>query len=263
MNYKTLIVEDEPLLSGTLKKKIEHLRPDIIIDDELRTVEDTVKWLKSNPEPAIIFMDIQLADGICFSIFNQADVSNKAIIFTTAYNEYAIEAFDINSVAYLLKPIKIDELRKVFVKLEKISQVMESRLTSVQKIDYSKLAEEVTRQQNKFRKRFLVAKADAYKQIPVEDIAFFMVEDKITIAVTFKNRQHIIDWTLSDLEEELNPDDFLRMNRQFIINLNAIDRVENYFNSKLIVKLIPGLETPERIVVSRDKASTVKNWLDR
>jgi len=263
MNYKALIVEDEPLLSRALRKQIEHLRPDIMIDDELRTVEDTVKWLKNNPEPAIIFMDIQLADGICFSIFNQADVSNKAIIFTTAYNEYAIEAFDINSVAYLLKPIKIDELRKVFVKLEKISQVMESRLTSVQKIDYSKLAEEVTRQQNKFRKRFLVAKADAYKQIPVEDIAFFMVEDKITMAVTFKNRQHIIDWTLSDLEEELNPDDFLRMNRQFIINLNAIDRVENYFNSKLIIKLVPGLKTPERIVVSREKATMVKNWLDR
>ncbi|RCW38872.1 LytTR family DNA-binding domain-containing protein [Marinilabilia salmonicolor] len=263
MNYKALIVEDEPLLSRALRKQIEHLRPDIMIDDELRTVEDTVKWLKNNPEPAIIFMDIQLADGICFSIFNQADVSNKAIIFTTAYNEYAIEAFDINSVAYLLKPIKIDELRKVFIKLEKISQVMESRLTSAQKIDYSKLAEEVTRQQNKFRKRFLVAKADAYKQIPVEDIAFFMVEDKITIAVTFKNRQHIIDWTLSDLEEELNPDDFLRMNRQFIINLNAIERVENYFNSKLIIKLITGLETPERIVVSREKATMVKNWLDR
>lgn len=263
MNYKTLIVEDEPLLSGTLKKKIEHLRPDIIIDDELRTVEDTVKWLKSNPEPALIFMDIQLADGICFSIFDQADASNKAIVFTTAYNEYAIEAFDINSVAYLLKPIKTDDLKKVFAKLDKVSLTIDQQIASSKLIDYSRLAEEVTRHQNRFRKRFLVAKADAYKKIPVEDIAFFMVEDKITLAVTFKNRQHIIDWTLSDLEEELNPDEFLRMNRQFIINLDAIDRVENYFNSKLIIKLIPGLETPERILVSRDKASIVKKWLDR
>ena len=263
MNYKALIVEDEPLLSRALRKQIEHLRPDIMIDDELRTVEDTVKWLKNNPEPAIIFMDIQLADGICFSIFNQADVSNKAIIFTTAYNEYAIEAFDINSVAYLLKPIKTEDLKKVFAKLEKASMAIDQQIASPKLIDYSRLAEEVTRHQNRFRKRFLVAKADAYKQIPVEDIAFFMVEDKITMAVTFKNRQHIIDWTLSDLEEELNPDDFLRMNRQFIINLNAIDRVENYFNSKLIIKLVPGLKTPERIVVSREKATMVKNWLDR
>ncbi|WP_010664854.1 LytR/AlgR family response regulator transcription factor [Marinilabilia salmonicolor] len=263
MNYKTLIVEDEPLLSQALRKQIENLRPDITIDDELRTVEDTVKWLKNNPEPALIFMDIQLADGICFSIFDQVDASNKGIVFTTAYNEYAIEAFDINSVAYLLKPIKTEDLKRVFAKLEKTSMAIGHHIAAAKTIDYSRLAEEVTRHQNKFRKRFLVPKADSYKQIPVEDIAFFMVEEKVTLAVTFKNRQHIIDWTLSDLEEELNPDVFMRMNRQFIINLNAIDRVENYFNSKLIVKLIPGLDTPERIVVSRDKASTVKNWLDR
>ncbi|MGQ1946955.1 LytR/AlgR family response regulator transcription factor [Geofilum sp. OHC36d9] len=262
-NYKALIVEDEPLLSRALRKQIENLRPGIIIDDELRTVEDTVKWLKVNPEPALIFMDIQLADGVCFSIFDQADVSNKAIVFTTAYNEYAIEAFDTNSIAYLLKPIKTEELRGVFTKLEKVTQLVESHLSSPSRIDYFRLAEEITRQQNRFRKRLLVAKADSYKQISVDDIAYFMVENKMTMAITFHNRRHILDWTLAELEEDLNPDEFLRMNRQFIVNLNAIDRVENYFNSKLIIKFIPGLETPERIVVSRERANIVKCWLDR
>ncbi|WP_291862754.1 LytTR family DNA-binding domain-containing protein [Marinilabilia sp.] len=264
MNYKVLIIEDEPLLSAALRKQIENLQPNLIIDDELRTVADTVKWLENNPEPALIFMDIQLADGICFSIFDQADVSNKAIVFTTAYDEYAIEAFDINSVAYLLKPIKTNDLKKVFAKLEKVKKVVDKQIKSSSfNINYSQLAEEVTRQQNKFRKRFLIAKADSYKQIPVEEIAFFMVDEKLTLAVTFEHREHIIDWTLSELEEELKPDDFMRINRQFILNINAIDRLENYFNNKLIVKLISGLETSTRIVVSREKASLVKSWLDQ
>jgi DNA-binding LytR/AlgR family response regulator len=259
MNYKVLIVKDEPLL----KRQIKELQPTLNSDNGLRPAAEKTTWLKNNSYPALIFMDIQLTDGVSFSTLDQTEISKKVRVCKTAYNENAIEAFGINSIACLLNSIRDDELKNVFAKQEKAWMGVDNRLTSPPMIDYSRLAKEVTRQQNKFRKRILVGKASSYRQIPVDSIAYFRVEGKITMAVTFKNRQHIIDWTLSDLQEELNPDDFLRMNRQFIVNLNAIGRVKNYINSKLIIKLIPGLETPERIVVSREKANLVKNWLDR
>ncbi|WP_462318422.1 LytR/AlgR family response regulator transcription factor [Marinilabilia sp.] len=263
MDYKILIVEDEPLLSSALRNKIETIRPEWNIEAELRTVVETVEWIKANPGPALIFMDIQLADGVCFSIFEQADVTNKGIIFTTAYDEYAIEAFDVNSIAYLLKPIKTEALKQVFGKVDKVIEAMNQQFNPSPSIDYLKLAEQVNRLQNKYRKRIMISRSDGYKQIPVEEIAFFSVDEKLTMASTFKQKEHIIDSTLGDLEKELNPEDFLRVNRQFIININAIEKVEHYFGSKLIIKLRPNLNPGRKIIVSRDKASLVKQWLNQ
>ncbi|MDK2840744.1 MAG: hypothetical protein PWQ17_249 [Anaerophaga sp.] len=262
MKYKILIVEDEPLLSAALRKKIEALRPEWTIDNELRTVADTVAWIKAHPEPALIFLDIQLADGICFSIFEQADITNKGIVFTTAYDEYAIRAFDLNSIAYLLKPIKTDDLKQVFSKIDKVMDAFKSFDFSPQ-IDYKKLAEHVLEHQKKYRKRIMVSRSDGYIQLPVEEVAFFSIEEKVTIATSFHQKEHILDSTLGELEEELDPSMFFRANRQFIVNINAIHKVENYFNSKLIIKLHPGLNTPQKIVVSRSKAPLIKEWLDR
>lgn len=263
MDYKILIVEDEPLLSSALRNKIETLRPEWNIEAELRTVADTVDWIKANPGPALIFMDIQLADGVCFSIFEQVDVTNKGIIFTTAYDEYAIEAFDVNSIAYLLKPIKTEALKQVFGKVDKVIEAMNQQFNLSPSIDYLKLAEQVNRLQNKYRKRIMISRSDGYKQIPVEEVAFFSVDEKLTMASTFHQKEHIIDSTLGDLEKELNPEDFLRVNRQFIININAIEKVEHYFGSKLIIKLLPNLKPGRKIIVSRDKASLVKQWLNQ
>ena len=263
MDYKILIVEDEPLLSAALRNKIATLRPEWHIEAELRTVADTVEWIKANPQPALIFMDIQLADGVCFSIFEQVEVTNKGIIFTTAYDEYAIEAFDVNSIAYLLKPIKTEALQQVFTKVDRVIEAMNKQFKTAPSIDYLKLAEEVSKLQNKYRKRIMVSRGDGYKQVPVEDIAFFSVDEKLTLATTFKQKEHIIDTTLGDLEKELNPEAFFRVNRQFIINIDAIEKVEHYFGSKLIIKLLPSLNPVRKIIVSRDKASQVKEWLNQ
>ncbi|SFE80959.1 LytR/AlgR family response regulator transcription factor [Thermophagus xiamenensis] len=262
MNYKILIVEDEPLLSASLRKKIETIKPELEIAGELRTVEDTVAWLKAHPEPAIIFMDIQLADGICFSIFEQVEVTNKGIVFTTAYDEYALEAFEVNSIAYLLKPIKTEALVRVFEKIETIVDVVKPFNRSPE-IDYRELAMQVTQLQNKYRKRILVSRGDGFIQVPVEEIAYFSIEGKVTVATTFKQREHILDSTLSELEEELDPETFFRVNRQFILNVNAIHKVENYFGSRLVIKLLPNINASQKIVVSRNKAGEVKKWLDR
>jgi DNA-binding LytR/AlgR family response regulator len=263
MNYKILIVEDEPLLSASLRKKVKSLRPQWIIDDELRTVADTVAWIKANPGPALIFMDIQLADGICFSIFDQVDVSNKGIIFTTAYDEYAIEAFDVNSIAYLLKPIKKEALEHVFLKVEKIVESFNKQLKLTPAIDYSKLAEQVNKLQNKYRKRIMISRSDGYKQVPIDDIAYFSIEERVVLATTFKGREHIIDATLENLETELDPQRFLRVNRQYIINIDAIEKIENYFGSKLVIKIIAPLQPSKKVIVSRNKASQVKMWLNQ
>ncbi|PWD97967.1 LytR/AlgR family response regulator transcription factor [Marinilabilia rubra] len=263
MDYKILIVEDEPLLSAALRTKVETLRPEWNVEEELRTVADTVDWIKSNPGPALIFMDIQLADGVCFSIFEQVDVTNKGIIFTTAYDEYAIEAFDVNSIAYLLKPIKTDALKQVFQKVDKVIEIMNQQFNLAPSIDYSKLAEEVSNLQNKYRKRMMVSRGDGYKQVPVDEIAFFSVDEKLTQATTFKQKEYIVDVTLGDLEKELNPEVFFRVNRQFIINIDAIEKVEHYFGSKLFIKLLPNLNPARKVIVSRDKASQVKQWLNQ
>ncbi|MGQ1891827.1 LytR/AlgR family response regulator transcription factor [Thermophagus sp. OGC60D27] len=262
MNFKILIVEDEPLLSASLRKKIEILKPEYEIVGELRTVADTVSWINTHPEPALIFMDIQLADGICFSIFEQVEIVNKGIIFTTAYDEYALEAFDVNSIAYLLKPIKTEDLKGVFEKINKIVNAIKPFNRTLE-IDYRKLASQVTQLQNQYRKRIMVSRADGFMQVPVEEVAFFSIEGKVTVATTFKQKEHILDSTLSELEEELNPEMFFRVNRQFILNINAIYKVENYFGSKLIIKLLPNLNPSARIIVSRNKAGGVKKWLDR
>lgn len=264
MKYKILIVEDEPLLSAALRKKIEALRPEWNIDNELRTVADTVEWINTHPEPALIFMDIQLADGICFSIFEQVHITNKGIVFTTAYDKYAIEAFDANSIAYLLKPVKTEDLKKVFKKLEDIRDTISKEfIPDTPPVDYSELAEKVSQAQNKYRKRFRINGSDGFKYVPANDIAFFSVEEKLTMATTFKQKKHIIDSTLSEVEEELDPDVFFRANRQFIVNINAVEKVENYFGNKLVVKLYQPWAPSEKIIVSRTKASSLKQWLDR
>jgi DNA-binding LytR/AlgR family response regulator len=263
MDYKILIVEDEPLLSTSLRQKVESLRPEWVIDDELRTVADTVTWIKAHPQSALIFMDIQLADGICFSIFEQVDVTNKGIIFTTAYDEYAIEAFDINSIAYLLKPIKTEALVQVFSKVEKIIENLNKQFNLTPAIDYLKLAEQVNKLQNKYRKRIMVSRSDGYKQVLVEDIAYFSIEERIVLATTFRQREHIIDTTLETLETELDPQRFFRVNRQYIMNIDAIEKIENYFGSKLVIKVVAPLQPSKKIIVSRNKASQVKIWLNQ
>jgi DNA-binding LytR/AlgR family response regulator len=254
MSMRVIIVEDEihnvRLLQGMLKE----LRPNWEVVTTIESVRGCVEYLKSNPYPDLFFMDIQLSDGICFSIFDQVDITEQ-VIFTTAYDEYAIQAFQVNSVDYLLKPLKTESLKAAIEKFEELY----SKLNQ-ESFDYQELAKLIRSGKKEYRKRLVVAGATSYSKIEVEDVAFFFSESKITNAVTYDGTQHILNQTLEKLEGQLDPSLFFRANRSYILNVGAIRKFENYFGGKLIVKLVQPFK--ETITVSRLKAALFKEWLD-
>ncbi|MGQ1787531.1 MULTISPECIES: LytR/AlgR family response regulator transcription factor [unclassified Saccharicrinis] len=257
MAFNTIIIEDEQFSAQMLESMIRELRPDWNILGIFDSVEDTVNWLQSNEHPQLIFLDIQLADGLSFSIFDKVKVES-GIIFTTAYDEYAVKAFKLNSIDYLLKPVKKESLLESIEKVEKILKRFEEE--NKPDINYAELVKGIKEGKANYRKRFLVSKRDAFFAIPVEDVAYIYFEAKITYVVTFDRKQHIINFTLDKLEEELDPAVFIRANRQAIVNLKAIHSLENHFGGKLVVKLLPQFD--EKFMVSRAKASVFKEWLD-
>ncbi|MCW3807950.1 LytR/AlgR family response regulator transcription factor [Plebeiibacterium marinum] len=257
MAYKYIIVEDEIHSAQMLASMVSELRPDWSNEGMFETVEETVIWLNENEHPNIIFLDIQLADGISFSIFEQVKI-DSAVIFTTAYDEYAVNAFKLNSIDYILKPVKKELLEAAIEKYENVLTLIEGEANA--SIDYKNLLAGLQNGEGTYRKRFLVSKRDAYFSIPVQDIAYIYFESKLTYAVTFDKKEYIINFTLDKLEEELDPSLFIRANRQAIVSLNAIHSLENYFGGKLIVKLLPQFD--QKYVISRAKASVFKNWLD-
>ncbi|HYQ57687.1 MAG TPA: LytTR family DNA-binding domain-containing protein [Draconibacterium sp.] len=255
---KVIIVEDELHNYRLLKGMAEKLRPDWQIVEWFEGVKSTVAWLNSNPAPDLIFMDIQLTDGISFSIFEQADVSSM-VIFTTAYDEYALRAFEVNSIDYLLKPIKEDRLLLAIEKFEHMVSASNEKLGSA--LDYKELLQAITSGEKKYRKRFLISGATSYFKLDVEDIAWFYTENRVTTAVTFKGKEHVIDLTIEKLEEQLDPDLFFRTNRSSIVHINAIRKFENHFGGKLILRLIPPFD--ELITISRLKATEFKEWVGK
>lgn len=253
---RIIIVEDELHNYRLLKGMVEKLRPEWKIVESFESVRSTVSWLKENKPPDLIFMDIQLTDGICFSIFEEVDV-NSMVVFTTAYDEYAIQAFKVNSVDYLLKPIKEDELK---ASIEKFEQITAHVGQSEQTPNYQELLEVIKQGGKKYRKRFLVSGATSFSKIDVNDIAYFYTESRVSFAVTFDKKDHIIDLTMEKLEEQLDPDQFFRANRSVILNSEAVQKFESYFGGKLIVKMVEPFSEP--VTISRLKATSFKNWLD-
>ncbi|MFA9392646.1 MAG: LytR/AlgR family response regulator transcription factor [Prolixibacteraceae bacterium] len=252
-----VIIEDEVHNLRLLQGMLQTMRPDWEVVATFESVKQSVKWLGENPQPELILMDIQLSDGICFSIFEQLEVTS-AIIFTTAFDNYAIRAFKVNSIDYLLKPIKESELEKALLKFE---QQKKNSTDHLKQLDYLEMIKSIRSGQKEFRKRFMISFANKYAKLNTSEIAYFISENKITTAVTFTNEKYIIDFTLERLEEELNPDDFFRTDRKSILNIDAISRFEDYFGGKLVLKL----KTPfnEKITVSRLKASAFKMWIGK
>lgn len=257
MDVKVVIVEDEVHTGAMLKTMVTELRPSWKVLTMLQSVKDTVAWLSSNPHPDIMFMDIELADGSCFEIFNEVEVES-GIVFTTAYHEHALRAFQLNSIHYLLKPIKKDELEQAIVKFEKIVELIQPEAPAA--IDYRTLARAITNSQLSYRRRFLVSKKGAFFSLPVSEVAYIYVDTKVTFVVAFDGKQYSISPSLDKLEPELDPALFFRANRQTIVNLSAIDKFEAYFNGKLALHLKDQLG--EKIIVSRDKAQALKTWMN-
>jgi DNA-binding LytR/AlgR family response regulator len=251
---KVLIIEDEQPNARMLAEMLQNLRSGWEILAILETVKQSVAWLQSHTQPDLILMDIQLSDGICFSIFEQVEVKSS-IIFTTAFDNYAIQAFKVNSIDYLLKPIKESELENALVKLEQFMHPMG------QLVDYTEIMQAIRNGKKEYRKRFLITAGNKYYKLNTSDIACFVSENKVTTAISFTGEHHVVDFSLDRLEDELDPDFYFRADRKTIIHIDLVSRFEDYFGSKLIVKLKSPVN--DKITVSRLKASAFKVWVGK
>lgn len=255
---KILIIEDELPAQRMMEDMLKAMDQSIEVLACLKSVAESVKWFNSHPHPEIVLLDIQLSDGISFDILKQVKVKSM-IIFTTAYDEYAIQAFRVNSLDYLLKPIEKSDLEGAFKKYESYSKRFLRNRN--EQIDYSEILEAMQQTKQEYRKRFLIQSNESFYHLPVKEIAYFYSMEKITFAVTMERREYPIDFSLESLKEQLNPDDFFKVNRNFIVGMGSIKKVNSYFSGKLTLELQPAHR--ERIIIGKDKAAAFKRWLDR
>jgi len=249
---KILIVEDEPVSARRLQAMLAEIEPEATVAGMTDSVTGTVDWLRANGLPDLLLMDIELTDGKSFDVFGQFAVS-APVIFITAYDEYAIRAFKVNSVDYLLKPVKADELRQALHKFR------QWRATSTE-FDAGRmraLLDEV--RGDRFKERFLVKEGDRLVPVAAGDIAWFRTKDKVNYVHTTDGKAFGIDQSLDDVERVLDPRRFFRANRQYIVHANAVRKVHFWFSSKLKVELSP--DPGEEVIVSREKAMAFRNWL--
>jgi len=253
---KILIVEDEALAAKRLKKMVEGISSDYEIVAMTDSIETSVEWLNKNTHPELILMDIELADGQSFEIFKQVEVLS-AIIFTTAYDEYAIKAFKVNSIDYLLKPINNEDLKKSFEKFQALNSV---KSNSTQTTEINQILRALkTKELPIYKTRFLVKQGQKFVSLEISEIAQFYTEDKISFIRTFADQRFVVDYSLDELEELLDPKLFFRANRQYIISPKTLESIHNHFNGKLKVNLKPSVQ--QEVFISRERAADFKAWL--
>ncbi|WP_313384652.1 LytTR family DNA-binding domain-containing protein [Chishuiella sp.] len=249
---KIIIIEDEKPAARLLKRRVEKLGYEIT--EMLHSVEESVSWLESNPHPDLIFMDIQLSDGLSFEIVNQVELSS-AIIFTTAYDEYVLKAFKLNSIDYLLKPVDEEELKFALSKFEKQQQ----SASTLDILEIKKLFT-TTQTEKKYKERFSIKIGTSIKIVETENIECFFSENKASFIHTKENKNYLVDFSLDKLEEQVDPKKFFRINRSQIIRIDRIKEITVYSNSRLKIRLstFDDLE----MIVSREKVADFKNWLE-
>ena len=251
---KVLIIEDEAPAFRRLQRSLEEIDPDITIVEVIDSVSESVKWLRHHNRPDLIFMDIQLSDGISFEIFEQVEIL-EPVIFTTAFDEYMLRAFKVNSVDYLLKPIKKEDLQQSLSKFRKLNGKDRDHGSA----NLAELLREIKLDDRKYKSRFLVKKGDELYSVEADQVACFQTRHGIVHLHTSDGRTYLIDHNLEELTEQLPPDRFFRANRQFIVHYPFIKKVHKYHKGKLLIELTedPG----EQIIVSAERASEFKNWL--
>jgi len=249
---KVLIVEDEKVAANRLEKMLLQIDPEIQVMAKPGTITESAKWLLNN-QADLIFLDIQLSDGISFSIFDQVHV-NTPVIFTTAYDQYAIKAFQLNSIAYLLKPIRKSELEDSLQKFK--------NLKSAFTINFKSLLEGIKGQKQDYKKRFLIQIGDKIKKIETSEIAWFNAVEKNVFLKTFQQRSMAIDYSLDALENLLDPDQFFRINRKYYVNMDAIESMTAFPRGRVKLKLNPPADDEMETIVSIERASNFKKWLN-
>lgn len=248
---RVLIIEDEESASRRLAKMIRESLPEAEVVEQLSSITAAVEWFQANEQPDLAFFDIHLADGSSFEIFRQTTVQCP-IIFTTAYDQYALEAFKVNSIDYLLKPVKKEELDRA---LEKFRHL---HFKQASPVDIEKLLASI-QQKNEYRERFVIRFGEHMRTIQAADIAYIVSENRISFAMLKDGKRYALDFNMDQLEEMLHPKHFFRINRQFIIAYQAIVEMHTYTKSRVLVKLHP--PTKEETIVSTERSAAFKAWL--
>ena len=248
-----IIIEDEIGARQNMIAIFNELKIEINVTACLESIEEAVNWIKSNPKPELGFFDIQLADGVSFEIFDKTEVSFP-VVFTTAFDEYAIRAFKVNSIDYILKPIKKSDVEFTINKYKN-----SYKKTSIDK-NLLDVIHTLTNKADSEKKTILIKKYDGFIPIPVSDFALFLIENGIVYGLTLREEKYVVDETLDVLENKLNNNDFFRANRQFIASRKTIIEVSNYFNGRLLLKTKP--KTEEQILISKARVNIFRQWLE-
>lgn len=254
MGLKVVIIEDEAPAFRRLQKILEDVQPDVEIVEVLDSIEEAVKWIKQHTPPDLFFMDIQLSDGISFEIFDQVHIASP-VIFTTAFDEYMLKAFKVNSVDYLLKPIKQEDLRNSLDKLNNLKNHF-----SGSQPDIHAVVKQIQMDTIEYRSRFLIKLGDKMMSVKTEQVSYFQSRHGVVHMITEGDRIYLMDQSLEELETQLDPAKFYRANRQFIVSFDAIKTVHKYHKGKLLIEVVP--DSKDEIIVSAEKASKFKQWLD-
>jgi two-component system response regulator LytT len=251
-----LIVEDEELAVKKLQKTLAAVNATANIAGVTDSIKTTVEWLEGNPQPDLILMDIELADGQSFEIFNLTDVKSP-VIFTTSYDEYALKAFKVNSVDYLLKPIQKEELQAALNKFQKIKGASNTDMNM--EILIKELQQKL--QPKEYRKRFLVKHGQKLVSVEIDEIAYFYSDGRLNFFKTYDNKKFVVDYTMDELEEMLEPEKYFRISRSFYVAVNSIDKIDDYFGNRLILQLKPAVD--KEALVSREKVTDFKKWMGK
>lgn len=252
---RILIIEDEPQAAARIEKLITEIIPEGKVIGKLDTVKRSVEWLKNNPQPDLILLDVQLADGISFDIFQQCPV-NAPVIFTTAYDQYAVRAFKLNSIDYILKPIDKDDLSAAVQKFRELAtprrgndEMMNNIHTAFQML------------MKKYKTRFVIKVGEHIRTIEVDDVRYFFSQDKTSFCATKENRNFVLDFTMDQLEGLLDPRQFFRINRKYIVRAGCIQDIISHTNSRLKIRL-QGSDDND-IIVARERVQEFREWLDQ
>jgi len=257
---KILIVEDEEMAVKKLTKTLTAVEPDAEVVGVAGSIRETVAWLKAHPAPELILMDIELADGQSFQIFEETEVKST-VVFTTSYDEYAIKAFKVNSIDYLLKPIQKDDLRAALDKFSQVKALYQGP-SPEPSLNVSSLIRELQQLQPKeYRQRFLVQYAQKLISVETQQIAYFYSDERLNLFKTFDGKKMAVDYSLDELEAMLDPARFFRIGRSFLVSIDSVEQIEPYFGNRLALHLKPAID--KEVVVSREKLTPFKTWMGK
>jgi len=258
---RVLIIEDEELAKKKLQKTLQSVDATAEVVGVADSIRSSVNWLQSNPAPDLILMDIELADGQSFEIFDKIEVKST-VIFTTSYDEFALKAFKVNSVDYLLKPVQKEDLETAMGKYKDMKKLY-ATAPQQSALDFDGLVKELQQklQLKEYRKRFLVKHAQKLVSVEVDEVAYFFSDGRLNFFKTYDNRKFVVDYTMDELEEMLDPDKWFRISRSCFVAENSVEQIHDYFGNRLMLYLKP--PTDKEALVSREKVTEFKKWLGK